>query len=200
MIRVVVADDQDLVREGLVAIIDRDPALQVVGTARDGVHAVERVRALRPDVVVMDVRMPNLDGITATRIICRDVPTCRVLVLTTFDLDTQVVEARQAGASHYLLKDATPDTFRSAIHTLAAQDLPRRLPDGPERLTPREAEVLELIGEGFNNLEIAERLFVSTSTIKTHINRILAKLSLRDRVQAVIYAYENGLVPSKRRT
>ncbi|MBX2797667.1 MAG: response regulator transcription factor [Myxococcales bacterium] len=212
MIRVLLVDDQALVREGLVSIVGRAPDLEVVGTAGDGVEGLARTRALRPDVVVMDVRMPRMDGIAATRSIAEDpeLADSRVLVLTTFDLDTQVMAAIRAGASGYLLKDASPEDFRSAIRSLARGDAliapraTRRLLERfraahhaphSQRLTPRETEVLGLIGGGLTNPEIAARLFVSTSTVKTHVNRILGKLSLRDRVHAVIYAYEHGLAP-----
>lgn len=215
MIRVLIVDDQALVREGLVGIVDRAPDLEVVGTASDGAEGVSKACALRPDVVVMDVRMPRMDGIAATGAIAEDpaLRACRVLVLTTFDLDDRVVRAIEAGASGYLLKDATPEAFRAAIRSLADGDAlispraTRRLLDryravaaAPHQgaLTPRETEVLQLIGEGLSNPEIGARLFVSTSTVKTHVNRILGKLALRDRVHAVIYAYRHGLASPSR--
>jgi DNA-binding NarL/FixJ family response regulator len=210
VIRVVVADDQDMVREGLAALLDLEPDLQVVGTAADGVDALELVRRLRPDVVVLDVRMPRLDGIEATeRIVAADL--ARVLVLTTFDLDEYVYQAVCAGASGFLLKDAPRGRLARAIRAVADGDLPvdpavtRRLVErftptrardrGPlDCLTGRERDVLLQIGRGLSNAEIAALLHIGEATVKTHITAVLRKLGLRDRVQAVVLAYECGLV------
>jgi DNA-binding NarL/FixJ family response regulator len=216
-IRVVVADDQELVRSGFGMIIDAQDDLQVVGEAADGLEAIDIVQSQRPDVVLMDIRMPRLDGIEATRRIVSQADlaeTTRVVILTTFDLDDYVFQALRAGASGFLLKDVRREDLVHAIQVVAAGDallapsITRRLIEdfarrpepvpasGPriKRLTPREQEVLELIGQGCNNREIGEKLFVGEATVKTHIGRILMKLDLRDRVQAVIYAYEAGLV------
>jgi DNA-binding NarL/FixJ family response regulator len=214
MIKVLIADDHALARGGLRGIFAADPDFDVVGEAGDGVEAVEQTRELRPDVVVMDIRMPRLDGIEATRRIQAQPAAPRVLVLTTFDLDEYVYEALRAGASGFMLKDAPPSQLREAVRTVANGDtllapaVTRRLVErfvqrpapGPAeekriaQLTERELEVLKLIGTGFSNGEIAAKLFLSEATVKTHFTRILSKLGLRDRVQAVVFCYENGLV------
>ena len=214
MIRVLIADDQALVRAGFRAILEGQDDLEVVGEAADGGEAVDIARELRPDVVLMDVRMPGVDGIEATRRLLRDGEAPRVLMLTTFDLDEYVYEAMKAGASGFLLKDAPRDQLVGAVRTVAAGDallaptLVRRLIEDFVRrpapgarpsaelddLTERELEVLTLIARGLANAEIAARLFVSEATVRTHVTHILAKLGLRDRVQAVVLAYETGLV------
>jgi DNA-binding NarL/FixJ family response regulator len=214
VIRVLVADDQALVRAGFRAILEAQKDLEVVGEAGDGSEAVAIARELRPDVVLMDVRMPGVDGIEATRRLLRDGDAPRVLMLTTFDLDEYLYEAMRAGASGFLLKDAPRDQLVGAVRTVAAgdallapallrrliEDFVRRPAPGarsrPEldELTERELEVLTLIARGLANAEIAARLFVSEATVRTHVTHILAKLGLRDRVQAVVLAYETGLV------
>jgi DNA-binding NarL/FixJ family response regulator len=211
---VLLADDQALVRGGFRLILDAQDDIDVVGEADDGHAAVERARELRPDVVLMDVRMPVLDGIAATRTVMRERLARNVLVLTTFDEDRVVYDALKAGASGFLLKTAPPAQLVDAVRTVAAgeallaptitrrlvEDFVRRPPPGevaPERLqalTEREREVLALIAAGRSNPEIAAALFLSGATVKTHVNRILSKLDLRDRVQAVVLAYECGLV------
>jgi DNA-binding NarL/FixJ family response regulator len=212
--RVVIVDDDDLMRAGLRAVLSSDDGVQVVGDAADGQEAVECTRRLRPDVVLMDVRMPTMDGITATREIVAAAPQSRILILTTFEDDDYVFGTLSAGASGFLLKRTRPEQLIAAIGTIAAgesllspsvtrtviqrmaqQPVPdpkagRRLRD----LTPRERDVLELVARGLSNAEIAATLVVEESTVKTHMKRILAKLGLRDRVQAVILAYETGLV------
>jgi DNA-binding NarL/FixJ family response regulator len=214
-IRVVVADDQEIVREGFAALLATQPDLAVVGTAADGEEAVRFCRTEHPDVVLMDVRMPGLDGIEATRQLTGDGDSHpRVLMLTTFDLDEYVYDALAAGASGFLLKDVTAEQLFEAVRVVAAGEallapavtrrliaefarLRPKLPTRPERLrdlTPRETEVLRLVAEGLSNAEIAERLVVTKETVKTHVSRILAKLDLRDRSQAVVLAYESGLV------
>ncbi len=213
-IRVVVVDDQELVRSGLAMILDAQDGIAVVGEADDGDTAVEVVQRLRPDVVLMDIRMPRLDGIEATRRLAGPgVPDpVKVVILTTFDLDEYVFAALQAGASGFLLKDLRREDLVHAIEVVAAGDAllapsitKRLIEDFAARgapaatvdvsvLTPREQEVLALIGNGANNTEIGETLFVSEATVKTHVGRILMKLALRDRVHAVIYAYEAGIV------
>jgi DNA-binding NarL/FixJ family response regulator len=210
---VLVADDQDLVRVGLRTILERREGIEVLGEAANGREAVREARRLRPDVVLMDVRMPELDGIAATRELA-GAGGPRVLVLTTFDLDEYVYEALRAGASGFLLKDAPPDRLVAAIHAvhegdaLLAPSITRRLVErfaGPGRgpteapaalgeLTAREREVLVLIARGLTNAEIAAALVVSMPTVKTHVGRVFMKLGLRDRAQAVILAYEAGLV------
>jgi len=214
MTTVLLADDQALVRGGFKLILDAQDDLEVVGEADDGRAAVERARELRPDVVLMDVRMPLLDGIAATKIVVGERLARNVLVLTTFDEDRIVYDALRAGASGFLLKTAPPAQLVEAVRTIAAgeallaptvtrrliEDFVRRPPPGdgaPDRLadlTDREREVLALIARGLSNAEIAAKLFVSGATVKTHVNRILQKLRLRDRVQAVVLAYETGLV------
>ncbi|MEA2408708.1 MAG: hypothetical protein QOE69_2827 [Thermoleophilaceae bacterium] len=215
MTSVLVVDDQELVRAGLCTVIDRHDGIDVVGDAGDGLAAIEGARRLRPDVVLMDIRMPGLDGIAATREITAASASPRVLVLTTFDLDEYVYEALRAGASGFLLKDTPPGRLAEAIRTvgdgdaLLAPQITRRLverfaaprPETPEalgELTEREVEVLRLIARGLSNAEIAAVLVVSLPTVKTHVGRILMKLGLRDRVQAVVLAYEAGIVAAGR--
>lgn len=213
MIRVLIADDQPLVRDGLAAIIGADPELELVGQAENGREAARLARELGPDVVVMDIRMPELDGIEATRAILR-APGVRprILILTTYDVDAYVYEALRAGASGFLLKDAPRHQLLSAIRTIAAGEtllapaVTRRLverhlrrpeasaSDALDELTPREREILALVGGGLSNREIAEDLRVGESTVKTHIGRVFEKLGVRDRAQAVVLAYETGLV------
>jgi len=214
VITVVLADDQALVRGGFRMILEAQEDVEVAGEAEDGAQAVECVRELRPDVVLMDVRMPNLDGIAATRRIVGDALPTRVLVLTTFDQDETVYDALKAGASGFLLKSVPPVKLVEAVRTVAAgdallapsvtrrlvEDYVRRPPPGrqapPElaELTEREREVLTLIARGLTNAEIAASFVVSEATVKTHVNRVFTKLRLRDRVQAVVLAYETGLV------
>ncbi|MGH2406550.1 MAG: response regulator [Candidatus Limnocylindrales bacterium] len=213
--RVLIADDQALLRTGFRLIIGSERDLEVAGEAVDGLQAIELARRLRPDVVLMDVRMPHLDGIEATRQLLADgVARPRVLILTTFDLDEYVFEALRAGASGFLLKDAPADQLIAAIRVVAAGEallapsvtrrlieefartspLPRAPVRGLGELTPRELEVLTMLARGRSNAEIAEALFLGNTTVKTHVGRILMKLDLRDRVQAVVLAYESGLV------
>jgi DNA-binding NarL/FixJ family response regulator len=213
--RVVLADDQDLVRAGLRLILDAEPDITVVGEAADGRAAVAAARALRPDVVLMDIRMPVLDGIEATRQLAGDgLSSTSVLILTTYDADEYVFTALRAGASGFLLKHASPEELVRAIHTVAAGEgliapaVTRRLieefaarsaqvlrpPESLGALTRREREVLELIGRGLTNGEIADALFLGEATVKTHVAHIMRTLGLRDRVQIVIYAYEAGVV------
>ena len=216
MTSVLVVDDQELVRTGLCTVLDRHAGIDVVGDAGDGRAAIEEARRLRPDVVLMDVRMPELDGIAATREITAADNAPRVLVLTTFDLDEYVYEALRAGASGFLLKDTPPGRLAEAIRSvgdgdaLLAPQITRRLverfaaprPEAPEalaELTERELEVLRLIARGLSNSEIADELVVSLPTVKTHVGRILMKLGLRDRVQAVVLAYESGVVAAQGR-
>ena len=214
MISVVLADDQALVRGGFRMILEAQEDIEVVGEAQDGAEAVALVRELRPDIVLMDVRMPVLDGIAATRRIVGEALPSRVLVLTTFDRDEIVYDAMKAGASGFLLKSAPPVKLVDAVRTVADGDallapsvtrrlveaFVRRPPPGqavpPElaELTGREREVLTLIARGLSNAEIAAELVVSGATVKTHVNRVFAKLGVRDRVQAVVLAYESGLV------
>jgi DNA-binding NarL/FixJ family response regulator len=221
MTRVLIADDQALVRVGLRKILEAEPDTTVAGEARDGEDAVAAARRLEPDVVLMDIRMPVLDGLEATRRITAERPATRVLVLTTFGLDEYVYEALRAGASGFMLKDAPPEEIAGAVRLVAggeallapavtravieefARRSPAPAPPPPralEELTPREREVLDLLAGGLSNPEIGARLVVSEATAKTHVGRILFKLGLRDRVQAVIFAYETGLVgPGSRR-
>ena len=214
-IRVAVVDDQEVVRSGFAALLETQPDLEVVGTAGDGVQAIALCRERRPDVVLMDVRMPVVDGIEATREIVRAGCPTRVLVLTTYDLDEHVYGALRAGASGFLLKDAPRAVLVDAVRRvhrqelIIAPDITRRivtdylerspLPDveGLSRLSPREQEVLRLVAEGLSNAEIAEALYLSQATVKTHLARTLVKLGLRDRVHAVIWAYEHGLVQAR---
>jgi len=215
MTTILIADDQALVRVGLRKILENEPELTVVGEAGDGDDAVAVARRLRPDVVLMDIRMPVLDGIEATRRIVRTQLGTRVLILTTFGLDTYVYDALRAGASGFMLKDAPPEEIAAAVRIVASGEAllapaitravieefarqptvaPPTPPPSLGELTPREREVLDLLARGLSNHEICERLVVSEATAKTHVARILQKLDLRDRVQAVIYAYETGLV------
>jgi DNA-binding NarL/FixJ family response regulator len=202
-------DDQALVRGGLRLILETEPDLQVVGEAGDGAEAVRLAVELRPDVVLMDIRMPVLDGIAATRGTLEKVPDTRVMMLTTFDLDEYVVEAFRAGASGFVLKTAPPSQLVAAVRTiilgeaLLAPTSTRRLIEQATRrvapspllasLSSREADVLRLLARGLSNSEIAEELFVEPSTVKTHVASVLAKLGVRDRVQAVVFAFENGV-------
>jgi DNA-binding NarL/FixJ family response regulator len=213
MIRVVVADDQELVRTGFRVILDAEPDIEVVGEAADGREAFEAVALRRPDLVLMDVRMPGVGGIEATRRIVAGARPPRVLILTTFDLDEYVYEALGAGASGFLLKDAGADELAQAVRVVAAGDAllapsitrrliedfarrppPRERPAALAELTARELEVLRLIARGLSNAAIARELIVGDATVKTHVARIFAKLGLHDRAQAVVLAYETGLV------
>jgi len=214
MTSILLADDQALVRGGFKLILDAQPDFDIAGEADDGRAAIERARELRPDVVLMDVRMPVLDGIAATRIVVSERLAQHVLVLTTFDEDRIVYDALAAGASGFLLKTAPPAQLVDAVRTVAAgeallaptvtrrliEEYVRRPPPGGgdndrlEELTDRELEVLTLMARGLSNSEIAASLVVSGATVKTHVNRVLSKLDLRDRVQAVVFAYEHGLV------
>jgi DNA-binding NarL/FixJ family response regulator len=214
MIRVLLVDDQALLREGFRMILDAQEDIEVVGEAADGALGVELVRSLTPDVVLMDIRMPGTDGLEATRALAADGLATRILILTTFDRDEYVYEAFQAGASGFLLKDVPRSQLIGAVRTIAAGDkllspsITGRLieefvrrpprPDGtpPQlgELTERELDVLRLVARGLSNNEIANELIVSEATVKTHVAHILAKLNLRDRVQAVVLAYESGLV------
>src|SRR4051794_14375236 len=213
VIDVLLADDQTLVRDGFRALIDREPDMHVVAEAADGVEAIALTRRHHPDVVLMDIRMPHIDGLTATaRVLALPDPP-RVLVLTTFDRNEWVYEALRAGASAFLLKDVRADQLTGAIRTVAAGDAllapsitPRlieqfvqrqpaaQLSPPPDVLTDRETSVLRLLAAGLSNAEIAERLVIGHATVKTHVNRLLTKLDLRDRTQAVVYAYESGIV------
>jgi DNA-binding NarL/FixJ family response regulator len=214
VIRVAIADDQALVRGGFRLILDARPDIEVIGEAEDGEQAVDLVQKLVPDVLLLDVRMPNLDGIEATRQIVAAASPTRIIILTTFDLDDYVHDAIRAGASAFLLKDVRPADLVDAIRLVAAGNallaptaLTRLLerfsspphsrePDGArlQALTERELEILRLVAEGLSNAEIAARLVVSEATVKTHVSNLLRKLSVRDRVQAVITAYDTGLV------
>jgi DNA-binding NarL/FixJ family response regulator len=224
-IRVLIADDQAMVREGLLVLLNAQPDIEVAGLAADGQEAVRKVAEVRPDVVLMDVRMPVLNGLEATRLIVGEsaagagshtagVAVPKVLILTTFDLDEYVYQALRAGASGFLLKDASAGQLAEAVRVVAAGDallapsVTRRLigefsrlgaPKGPSRdrvdqLTQRETEVLALVAQGLSNAEIAAHLVVAEQTVKTHVSRVLTKLGLRDRAQAVVFAYETGLV------
>ena len=212
-IRVLLVDDDDLMRAGLRSVLSSDETIEVVGEAGDGRAAIERVRELRPDVVLMDVRMPNLDGIAATREALAARAETKVVILTTFEEDDYIFGALSAGASGFLLKRSSPEALIGALHSVAAGDsllspsvtrrVIERMAKQPapetssserlEELTPREREVLELVARGLANSEIASALVIEESTVKTHVKRILMKLRLRDRVQAVIFAYESGL-------
>jgi DNA-binding NarL/FixJ family response regulator len=220
LIRIILVDDQELVRAGFRMVLDAQPDMQVVGEAADGNAAIDLARRLHADVMVMDARMPRLDGVEATRQIrlAGDLP--RVLMLTTFDLDEYAFAALKAGASGFLLKDVPPEELLFAIRAIYSGDsvvapsTTRRLinqfaallpggeqtaPDELADLTDREREVLTLVAQGLSNAEVAQQLFVSEATVKTHVGRVLAKLGLRDRVQAVVYAYEHGLVRAGQR-
>jgi DNA-binding NarL/FixJ family response regulator len=214
VIRVLIADDQALVRGGFRMILDAQEDIEVVAEASDGQQALAQAQALEPDVVLMDIRMPELDGLEATRQLVSGNGSARVLMLTTFDLDEYVYEAMKAGASGFLLKDVRPEQLAEAVRVVAAGDsllapaitqrliaeFVRRPPPGSgaptelSELTERELEVLKLIARGLSNGEIATALFVSEATVKTHVTHVLTKLKLRDRVQAVVLAYESGLV------
>jgi DNA-binding NarL/FixJ family response regulator len=214
MIRVLIADDQALVRAGFHAILESEGDIEVAGEAADGQEAVELTRKVRPDVVLMDIRMPGLDGIEATRRLLRDDDAPKVLMLTTFDLDEYLYEAMRAGASGFLLKDVPREQLINAVRTVSegdalvapalvrrlVEDFLRRPPPGTQvppqvqELSKRELEVLTLVARGLSNAEIAETLFLSEATVRTHVAHILSKLRLRDRVQAVVLAYESGLV------
>jgi DNA-binding NarL/FixJ family response regulator len=215
-IRILIADDQSLVRTGFRMILDAEPDLDVVGEAVDGREAVDKARAAKPDVILMDIRMPDLDGIEATRRIVADggenAP--KILMLTTFDLNEYVYEALRAGASGFLLKDVPAEQLADGVRVVAAGEallapsVTRRLlsefaqvrprdaapPPAFEDLTPRELEVFRLIARGLSNAEVAQELIVSETTVKTHVARVLMKLSLRDRIQAVVLAYESGII------
>jgi DNA-binding NarL/FixJ family response regulator len=209
-LRVLIADDQALVRTGFRKILESEPDIEVVAEAQDGREAVDRARLVHPDVVLMDIQMPRMDGLQATR---RLAGSTRILILTTFDLNEYVYEALRAGASGFLLKDTQADQLINGVRVVAQGDsllapsITRRLieqfarrpppstrPDALGELTPRELEILQLIARGLNNHEIAAELVLGEATIKTHVTRILRKLDLRDRVQAVVAAYESGLV------
>ena len=213
MIRILIADDQELVRTGFRVVLDAEPDFDVVGEATDGFAALDAAETLRPDVVLMDIRMPNLNGIEATRRIAAGDRAPRILILTTFDLDDYVYEALRAGASGFLLKDARADELRQAVRMVASGDallspaITRRLIESYTRrppptlhptplaeLTPRELEVLRHVARGLSNAEIARELVVGDATVKTHVARIFSKLDLHDRAQAVVLAYESGLV------
>lgn len=209
-----IADDQQLVRAGLRMILESQPDIEVVGEASDGVEALELARRTRPDVLLMDIRMPRMDGLEATRgLAAQPGAATRVLILTTFQVDDYVFEAMRSGASGFLLKTAPPDELVHAVRVVASGDAllspavtrsvvaefarlspaPRPAPPGLGTLTEREDEVLKLVAAGLSNAEIAARLFLGEATVKTHVGRVLAKLGLRDRVQAVVFAYENGI-------
>jgi DNA-binding NarL/FixJ family response regulator len=212
-VRVLIVDDDDLMRAGLRGVLSNDAAIEVVGEAGDGRDAVYRTKHLQPDVVLMDVRMPHMDGISATREVLAAFPDVKVVIVTTFEQDDYIFGALSAGASGFLLKRTRPEDLVAAIHTIAAGDAllspsvtsrvigrmaQHPAPDASrdarlDELTPREREVLQLMARGLSNGEIAAALLIEESTIKTHVKRILAKLAVRDRVQAVIFAYESGL-------
>ena len=212
-VRVLLVDDDDLMRAGLRSVLSSDETIEVVGEVGDGTLATGSVRELRPDLVLMDIRMPALDGISATRDVLAVAPDVKVVVLTTFEDEDYIFDALSAGASGFLLKRTKPEELIAAIHTVADGDsllspsVTRRVIDRMatqpvaglsgarlDDLTPREREVLELVGRGLSNREIAESFVIEESTVKTHVKRILMKLGLRDRVQAVILAYETGLI------
>jgi DNA-binding NarL/FixJ family response regulator len=217
-IRIVLADDERLVRTGFRMILGTEPDLEVIGEASTGHEAVTITRDVQPDVVLMDIRMPDLDGIEATRrIVAAAGPApCRVLILTTFDLDEYVFAALRAGASGFVLKDAPADQLVAGVRMVAAGDAllapsitrrlieefaraaPKALPPGLDDLTGRELDVLKLMAKGLSNAEIATELIIGEATVRTHVTRVLRKLDLRDRVQAVVLAYETGVVPSSR--
>jgi len=213
-IRVLLVDDQEMVRAGFAMILDAQPDIEVVGAADDGERGIAEALRLAPDVIVMDIRMPKVDGITATRtVLAQAGHALRVLVVTTFDIDEYVYEALRAGASGFLLKNAPPEELVRAVRVVAAgesllapqvttrlieafcrQPATPAAPATMDELTPREKEVLALLARGLSNGEIAERLIVSHGTVKTHVERVLMKLDLRDRIQAVVLAYETGLI------
>ena len=212
-VRVLIVDDDDLMRAGLRGVLAQDKDIEVVGEVGDGRDVTYRARTARPDVILMDIRMPDVDGIAATREVLRELPDVRVVILTTFEQDDYIFGALRAGASGFLLKRTAPEDLIAAIHTIAAGDsllspsvtsrVVARMARQPEpdasrdarlaELTPREREVLELVARGHSNSEIAAALVIEESTVKTHVKRVLAKLDARDRVQAVIFAHENGL-------
>lgn len=210
MIRLLLADDQALVRGGLRLIVDAEPDMEVVGEAADGREAVELAVAVEPDIALMDIRMPGLDGIEATRQLLAEVPETRVVILTTFDLDDYIVDAFRAGASGFLLKTVPPQQLVAAVRTIMEGDAllapastrrlieqvarPPAVAPALDELTVREHDVLRLLARGLTNAEIASELVVEPSTIKSHVASILSKLDLRDRVHAVVFAYENGIV------
>jgi len=214
-IRVLVADDQSMVRAGFRMLLSREADVEVVAEAENGVEAVDKAARFHPNVILMDIRMPELDGLEATRRILAADPNARILVLTTFDLDEYIYEALQAGASGFVLKDDPPEQLLAAIRTVSAGEallspavtkrvireftrLPRpEEPEGLDQLTDREREVLALIAEGRSNAEIGEQLFIGETTVKTHVTHVLQKLGLRDRVQAVVLAYQAGLVETE---
>jgi DNA-binding NarL/FixJ family response regulator len=220
MISVLIADDQDLVREGLRMLLEAEPDLSVAGEAGDGSEALAQARLLDPDVILMDVRMPHMNGIEATTRLVQGEGRARILMLTTFNLDEYVYHALKAGASGFLLKDASREQLTGAVRavaageTLLAPSITRRLiedfcrgpapgrpvADAAGRLSERELGVVQLIAQGLSNAEIAARLYLSEATVKSHIARILGKLDLRDRVQVVVYAYEHGMVRPGHRT
>ena len=217
-VRVLIVDDDDLMRAGLRGVLSSDEGIEVVGEASDGRDALYRARLLEPEVVLMDVRMPDLDGITATRELLAVLPDVRVVVLTTFEQDDYIFGALSAGASGFLLKRTKPEDLITAIHTVAAGEallspsvtsrVIERMAHDPapdaerderlDELTPREREVLELIARGLSNAEIADDLTIEASTVKTHVKNVLSKLGVRDRLQAVIFAYESGLARPRR--
>jgi DNA-binding NarL/FixJ family response regulator len=218
-VRVMLVDDDDLMRAGLRSVLSSDETIEIVGEAGDGREAIERIRALQPHLVLMDIRMPHVDGISATRQVLSAFPEVKVVVLTTFEQDDYIFESLAAGASGFLLKRTKPEELIAAIHTVADGDsllspsVTRRVIDrmavqpaavrASERLdalTPRELEVLEFVARGLSNREIADSFVIEESTVKTHVKRILMKLGLRDRVQAVIFAYETGVIRPGSRT
>jgi RNA polymerase sigma factor (sigma-70 family) len=213
-VRVIIADDQSMVRAGFRSLLDSEPDIEVVGEAADGAQAVDAVRRFGPDLALVDIRMPHMDGLEATRRIVESGSPTRIIILTTFDLDEYVYKGLRAGASGFLLKEASPEQLIAAIHVVAQGEavlaptvtrrvveafnqLPSRreeLHDALETLTAREREVLSLLARGYSNAELAERLVVSEATAKTHVRHVLGKLGLRDRVHAVVFAYESALV------
>ena len=213
MTRMLIADDDDLMRAGLAELLSGEDSIEIVGQARSGREAVERARRLNPDVVLMDVRMPDMDGIAATAELAETAPAARVLILTTFEQDDYIFGALRAGASGFLLKRTRPEELIAAVHTVAAGDsllspsVTRRVIDRMaqqptpdlsgqakvDELTPREREVLELVAGGLSNREIAAELVIEEATVRSHVRRVLMKLGLRDRVQVVIFAYETGV-------
>jgi len=210
-IRVLVADDQSMVRAGFRLLLAREPDIDVIAEARNGIEAVQQAARFKPTVVLMDIRMPELDGLQATRDIIAADPSARILILTTFDLDEYVYEALQAGASGFVLKDDPPEQLIAALRTVAAGDallspavtkrvirqfarMPRpAAPTAVDELTARELEIFRLIAEGLSNAEIGARLFIGETTVKTHVTHVLQKLGVRDRVQAVVLAYQHEL-------
>ena len=211
-IRVLVADDQSMVRAGFRLLLSGEDGIEVVAEAENGLEAVDKAARVQPSVVLMDIRMPELDGLEATRRILAADPGARILILTTFDLDEYIYEALQAGASGFVLKDDPPEQLIAAIRTVAAGDallspavtrrviqqftrIPRAAqPSGLEQLTGRERDVLRLVAQGLSNAEIGEQLYIGETTVKTHVTHVLQKLQLRDRVQAVVLAYQTGLL------